>query len=99
MLLLVARGAKIDARDQNEETPLFWAVRADSVENVMILVANGADTEVRNQRGATASEKARSCRSMKTLRMLSEDSGSLEEDDDSEQNTRPFIRPQRIGLI
>ncbi|XP_046462731.1 uncharacterized protein LOC124208913 [Daphnia pulex] len=43
----------INSRDQNGDTPLFWAIRANKVEKVKILLERGADPTKLNNEGLT----------------------------------------------
>lgn len=57
---LLDRGARIDAPSPNRSTPLMMAARYGASESVEILLARGADTRLRNDRGLSAADFARS---------------------------------------
>jgi ankyrin repeat protein len=52
--LLLARGAKVNARFPDGSVPLHLAAALGDVEMVRLLIANGADINARNRAGATA---------------------------------------------
>jgi uncharacterized protein len=56
---LVEQGAAIDAPSPNRSTPLMMAARYGASESVDLLLARGADTRPRNDRGLTAADFAR----------------------------------------
>jgi ankyrin repeat protein len=51
--LLIENGAKVDARSQNSETPLFGTAIGGAVEAAKVLLDNGADVNARNDRNNT----------------------------------------------
>jgi uncharacterized protein len=57
---LLEQGARIDAPSPNRSTPLMMAARYGASESVDLLLARGADTRVRNDRGLSAADFARS---------------------------------------
>ncbi len=57
--LLIDRGAIIDARAPNGNTPLMMAAMYGPEGTVKLLLARGADPRLRNDRGFTAAELAR----------------------------------------
>src|SRR5262249_30682161 len=59
MELLVARGANINARDENQGTLLMYFARRGNAEAVRWRVAHGADSDGRNKSGKTALEIGR----------------------------------------
>lgn len=56
---LLDQGAAIDAPAPNRSTPLMMAARYGASESVELLLARGADTRPRNDRGLTAADFAR----------------------------------------
>ena len=50
---LVQKGAKIDARNANGQTPLFNAAKSDSPTIIAALLSSGADINTRDQLGST----------------------------------------------
>ncbi|MHB8453914.1 MAG: ankyrin repeat domain-containing protein [Acidiferrobacterales bacterium] len=50
---LVARGAKVNARDQFGDTPLHWAAGHGNTAVVRLLIAHGADVNARDLHGET----------------------------------------------
>jgi ankyrin repeat protein len=58
--LLLDWGAKVDPVDQWKYTPLHHAARKGHLSVVKLLVERGADVRVKNGRGQTASDMARS---------------------------------------
>ena len=62
MELLVASGADIDARDENQGTLLMHFARQGKAEPVQWLLAHGADRDARNKSGKTAAEIGRAAR-------------------------------------
>lgn len=59
MELLVASGADIDARDENQGTLLMYFARQGNAEAVHWLLKHGADRNARNKHGKTAAEMGR----------------------------------------
>jgi len=57
--LLLDKGAKIDARSPNGNTPLMMAARYGTEQSVALLLASKADIEARNDRGLDAAAFAR----------------------------------------
>ena len=57
--LMLDRGADIDARAPNGNTPLMMAARYGSEDSVKLLVARGADKRVLNDRNQSAADLAR----------------------------------------
>ena len=51
--LLIAAGAKVNARDNNGRTALFYAHMYNSPEIEILLLKAGADTEITDRRGQT----------------------------------------------
>ena len=58
--LLLDRGAAVDARAANGNTPLLMAARYGAIEGATLLLARGADPRLRNAAGLSAAEAARS---------------------------------------
>jgi ankyrin repeat protein len=58
--LLLDWGAKVDPLDKWKDTPLHDAARTGQLSVVKLLVERGADVSVKNGRGKTASDMARS---------------------------------------
>jgi ankyrin repeat protein/truncated hemoglobin YjbI len=59
MELLVASGASVDARDENQGTLLMYFARRGNAGAVRWLLAHSADRNARNKRGQTAAEIGR----------------------------------------
>ena len=57
--LLLERGADIDARAPNGNTPLMMAARYGAVDGAQVLLSRGADPRLRNAAGMTAADLAR----------------------------------------
>lgn len=51
---MLARGAKVDARDDQDDTALTWAAVEGKAEVVRALLEAGADPDLRQYEGATA---------------------------------------------
>ena len=51
--LLITKGATIDAKDKDENTPLHFAARSGNTGIVELLIENGADTNAQNKYGYT----------------------------------------------
>jgi ankyrin repeat protein len=58
--LLLDWGAKVDPVDYLKYTPLHWAALGGHLSVAKLLVERGADGRVKNNKGQTASELARS---------------------------------------
>jgi ankyrin repeat protein len=58
--LLLDWEAKVDPVDKFKHTPLHWAAKAGNLSVVKLLVERGADVRLKNNKGLTASESARS---------------------------------------
>jgi ankyrin repeat protein len=56
---LIEQGAALDAPAPNRSTPLMMAARYGASESVELLLARGADTRLRNDRGLAAADFAR----------------------------------------
>lgn len=52
--LLLDHGANIEARNEEDDTPLMWAAEHGQTEVVRALLERGADVEARNKYGSTA---------------------------------------------
>ena len=48
---LMAEGANLDVQDWEGQTALHWAAREGSVDTVLYLVDNGADTAIADKQG------------------------------------------------
>jgi uncharacterized protein len=57
--LLLDRGAGIDAPSPNRSTPLMMAARYGDEASVQLLIARGADSRLRNEKGLNAADFAR----------------------------------------
>lgn len=57
--LLLDRGAQIDARDANGQTPLMLAAHRGNATTVAFLIERGADVLLRDDKGQTAADCAR----------------------------------------
>jgi hypothetical protein len=68
---LLEQGAQIDATSPNRSTALMMAARYGASESVEVLLARGADTRLRNDRGLTAADFARSAGRDKLVERLS----------------------------
>lgn len=55
---LIGLGAKIDATDDNGDSPLFEAAREGSFETVRVLIENGADINLMNKHNKTSLDLA-----------------------------------------
>lgn len=51
--LLIQKGADIDSRGEEGETPLFWAFRANNLELVRFFIEKGCDINARDKNGET----------------------------------------------
>ena len=51
--LLIAKGADVDAKDEDGWTPLHWAVVNGHEETVELLLANGSDVNAKDNDGET----------------------------------------------
>lgn len=49
--VLIAAGADVNARDEDEETPLHWAYRTRNQEVINFLISKGADPNAKNSDG------------------------------------------------
>jgi ankyrin repeat protein len=69
--LLLDRGAKVNARDQDSgATPLILAASLGRVNAVEALLKRGADTSLRDNKGQTALDRARQTDSINTVQLL-----------------------------
>ena len=68
--LLLENYAYIDAESPNGSTPLMMASLYGSTEAVKLLVEEGADVTLRNQKGLTALEFAKSGNRVDAVQML-----------------------------
>lgn len=50
---LLVRGAKVNAKNDKDNTALHWAMKSDSVDCVAILLDRGADMFIKNKDGLT----------------------------------------------
>jgi ankyrin repeat protein len=57
--LLFDWGAKVDPLDKWKNTPLHWAANAGHLSVAKLLVERGADDRMKNNKGQTASDRAR----------------------------------------
>jgi uncharacterized protein len=57
--LLLERGAQVESKSPNRTTPLMMAARYGAEESVSLLLARGASTQWRNDRGLNAADFAR----------------------------------------
>lgn len=62
---MIGRGAGIDMRDGNGETPLHWAARKSNVDSVKVLLDAGADPTVKDNDGHTPAYWAKTVESSK----------------------------------
>jgi ankyrin repeat protein len=51
--LLIARGADANSKESDGDTPLIWALKADSVDSATLLLQHGADANARDKDGWT----------------------------------------------
>lgn len=70
--LLLKRGAKVNARDANGATALFYAVRSQNSDIVTLLLASGADPNIATNSKGTPLEKAVIYRETDAVRALLE---------------------------
>ena len=56
---LCAHGAELDARDNDQWTPLIYAAGCGHTKICEMLLALGADPSLKNKRGKTALDRAR----------------------------------------
>lgn len=70
--LLLERGAKVDPRATNGNTPLMMAARYGTEAAVAVLLLHGADVRLRNERDQTAADFARSAGRDTLAQMLDE---------------------------
>jgi len=70
--LLIARGANVNAVDQNSMTPLLYAASIDYGDSAMVnlLVKSGAKRDARSKDGLTASELAKKYEHVQMLKTL-----------------------------
>ena len=47
---LIMNGADVMAKDNENQTPLHWAVKGENVEVVQCLITNGADVMAKDKR-------------------------------------------------
>ena len=67
-LLLINKGANVNAVDNIKDTPLTWAAYRGLASVVSLLLSKGADVQHRNQAGKTALDKASTDAVRKILR-------------------------------
>ena len=56
--LLIARGADVNAKDDDGETPLFGAAEMGNLSMARFLVSKGADVRILNKKGETIASQA-----------------------------------------
>jgi len=78
---LLAKGANVNARDEEGCTPLIWAVLAKNREVVDVLLAHGADVNCKNNQGETAIYWAAMSGDMGITNLLLEKGASVNEKD------------------
>lgn len=70
LALLLDRGADIDARAPDGNTPLMQAARFGTEDSIKLLVQRGADKNLRNERSQSAADLARNADRMWAVRWL-----------------------------
>lgn len=65
--LMLSKGVELNAQDVQGTTPLMWAALAGDRDLVQFLLARGADASVKNKRGKTAVDLARSKQHMEVV--------------------------------
>ena len=73
MQLLIAAGAPADAVNADNSTPLHWAARKNNVGALRLLIAHGANLDVKNKWGATALDNAKFADHMEAIALLATD--------------------------
>lgn len=53
--LLLSHGADIDALNAEHSTPLFFSCQANNMFSASVLISNGADHKIKNDKGSPAS--------------------------------------------
>lgn len=56
--LLIERGAQVDARDEDEDTPLHMVAWKNSVDVAKLLIEYGADLNAKDESGRTPADTA-----------------------------------------
>ncbi len=65
--ILIAAGARVDVRDNLNMTPLHYAASYGRVEIVKVLLANGVNPCIKNDRGKTANDPYAVCPEIKKM--------------------------------
>jgi len=98
--LLLSKGAQVNQQDENGYTALLWAARRGDVEMLRLLLARGADTQVRVKKGtvppetgANALDLACSSRHAEAVKLLLERGVSLD------KTGRPMINAAMDGSL
>ncbi|NJS11437.1 MAG: hypothetical protein HC789_14215 [Microcoleus sp. CSU_2_2] len=68
--LLIAKGANINAKASNGDTPLHGAAHIGSFLKVELLVQKGADVNAKNDYGTTPLDLARRSRNLNLIKFL-----------------------------
>ncbi len=68
--LLLARGADVNARDNQGKSVLAIAAQVGNTEAVRMLLAKGADVGIKDQDGYTALDRAESTKQMEVVKLL-----------------------------
>ncbi|KAK2593104.1 hypothetical protein QQS21_009194 [Conoideocrella luteorostrata] len=81
IFLLADRGAEVDAKDDNERTPLSWASNNGREAMVKVLLEKGADVETKDNDGRTPLLLATNNRHEATVKVLLEKGAGVEAKD------------------
>lgn len=97
---LLAQGASVDARDEDEHTALHWACDAGAVEVVRLLLHHGAAADAQNSDGSTPLHMACACEQLEVARCLLEAGASTsvrDEDGCTPAELAPAAMAQALG--
>ena len=51
--LLLGHGAEVNIKNNNGETPIYFAISSKRLENVVLLIKNGAYVNIKNNEGVS----------------------------------------------